>query len=192
MRKDADGHRRMAVIENRQSGVSTNYQHQSSGASWACNVRAVKSAYCVGDHVPWKFRLRYCFKNPFYENMSNNGHLWPQSIAKENEKVQHPTEMPTWCTTVTMSQDKQKTFIERIYFSFLSVSWATHCARLSRWAGSHTYFIAFYIPLKLSNVGFCGANASLEKLTNSVSAQVLRKDKIRKIFMHIMWQNPKL
>lgn len=131
--------------------------------------------------------------------MTHNWSLWLRSQMRKKKKVQHPIEMPTWCTTRTMSQHKQKTFNTahiHIHFFFLSMSSATHIVQDQ--AGIHAYFIAFYTPLNLSNVGFRGTNAGFEMLTNSVLAQVLRKDKKKfvKMFMHIvakyfnMPQNP--
>lgn len=69
-------------------------------------------------------------KNPFSENMSHNWHLWLRNWLWRKKKAQHPIQMPTRCTTLPMSQHKQKTFntvqIHVHDLSFFSVSWAKY------------------------------------------------------------------
>lgn len=88
------------------------------------------------------------FQNTFTENMSHNKHFWPQSIANERKKkVQHPTEVPTRRTTVTMSQGKQKTFNRAYIFSFPFCELGNTLCKTEQMSGiTHLFYCLLYPP----------------------------------------------
>lgn len=106
-------------------------------------------------------------KNPFSENMSHNWHLWLRNWLWRKKKAQHPIQMPTRCTTLPMSQHKQKTFntvqIHVHDLSFFSVSWAKYI--VPEICGNTCLFYCLLYPAWLVECFFFfPTNASLQML----------------------------
>lgn len=162
---------------------SCNNKHHSNSSSYSCTAHMMKSAYCVGDCLPCKFRLMYsvlkthslkaCHKIGI-SGLINNRKKKTYILQKCQRSVQ----------LIPCHNTNRKHLVQHI-FTFLSMSWATHTVQER--ARLHVYFIAFYIPLNFSTVGFCGTNAHLEMFTDSDFAMVLRKDKNLKKCLCTLW-----
>lgn len=96
-------------------------------------------------------------KNPFSENMSHNWHLWLRNWLwrkKKKRSILYKCQQGVQLFPCHNTNRKHLIQCKYTYMIFHFFQWAEQSTLCQKYAGIHAYFIAFYIPLDLSNVFF--------------------------------------
>lgn len=119
-------------------------------------------------------------KNPFSENMSHNWHLWLRNWLwrkKKKRSILYKCQQGVQLFPCHNTNRKHLIQCKYTYMIFHFFQWAEQSTLCQKYAGIHAYFIAFYIPLDLSNVFFFFSDKrKFTNVANSVSAQGSTKD----------------